>query len=116
MIDRACVGISDPAEIFAVSVRIIGRLGWTHPDLARFFVGAGLDVADQPVGLAPAGYVLSKLGSRRFSALHARSSSARPPAACWTAEGAPGSLGRRRRELRRRANVHNNVAWSQTKL
>ena len=53
MIDRACKGISDPAEIFAMSVRITGRLGWTHPDLARFLVGTGLDVLDQPVGLAP---------------------------------------------------------------
>ena len=53
MIDRACAGIADPAEIFAVSVRITGRLGWTHPDLARFLVGSGLEVLDQPVGLAP---------------------------------------------------------------
>lgn len=53
MIDSACVGIEDPAEIFAVSVRITGRLGWTHPELAHFLVGAGLEVLDQPVGLAP---------------------------------------------------------------
>lgn len=53
MIDRACVGISDPAELFATSVRITGRLGWTHPDLARFLTGAGLGVLAHPVGLAP---------------------------------------------------------------
>jgi AcrR family transcriptional regulator len=53
MIDRACVGISDPAELFAVSLRISGRLGWTHPALAEFLIGAGLDVLDMPVGLAP---------------------------------------------------------------
>jgi AcrR family transcriptional regulator len=53
MIDRACAGLSDPAEIFAVSFRISGRLGWTHPDIARFLTGAGLDLLDAPTGLAP---------------------------------------------------------------
>jgi AcrR family transcriptional regulator len=27
MIDRACAGIADPAEVFAVSFRMTGRLG-----------------------------------------------------------------------------------------
>jgi AcrR family transcriptional regulator len=73
MIDRACAGISDPAEIFAVSVRITGRLGWSHPELARFLVGAGLDVLDQPVGLAPRALRDIKAGQAagRFSALRA---------------------------------------------
>jgi AcrR family transcriptional regulator len=73
MIDGACAGISDQAEIFAVSVRITGRLGWTHPDLARFLVGAGLDVLDQPVGLAPRALRDVKAGQAagRFTALHA---------------------------------------------
>jgi AcrR family transcriptional regulator len=53
MIDRACAGIEDPAEVFAVSLRISGRLGWTHPDLARFLTGAGLEVLNTPRGLAP---------------------------------------------------------------
>jgi AcrR family transcriptional regulator len=53
MIDRACAGISDPAELFAVSFRISGRLGWTHPEIGRFLTGAGLDVLDDPRGLAP---------------------------------------------------------------
>jgi AcrR family transcriptional regulator len=53
MIDRACAGMSDPAELFAVSLRISGRLGWTHPEIARFLTGAGLDVLDTPRGLAP---------------------------------------------------------------
>jgi AcrR family transcriptional regulator len=30
MIDHACTAITDPAEVFAVSFRISGRLGWTH--------------------------------------------------------------------------------------
>jgi AcrR family transcriptional regulator len=53
MIDRACAGISDPAELFAVSLRISGRLGWTHPEIAGYLTGAGLDVLDYPRGLAP---------------------------------------------------------------
>lgn len=53
MIDRACAGIADPAEIFAVSFRISGRLGWTHPDMARFITGSGLSLLDAPTGLAP---------------------------------------------------------------
>ena len=53
MIDRACVGIADPAEVFAASFRISGRLGWTHPDMARFLTGAGLEVLDSTTGLAP---------------------------------------------------------------
>ncbi len=73
MIDRACAGIGDPAEIFAVSVRITGRLGWTHPDLARFLVGAGLDVLDQSVGLAPRALrdVRAGQAARRFTVLPA---------------------------------------------
>ncbi|HTS99242.1 MAG TPA: hypothetical protein VMI33_21755 [Streptosporangiaceae bacterium] len=46
MIDRASAGITDPAELFAVGLRISGRLGWTHPDIAGFLTGAGLDILD----------------------------------------------------------------------
>jgi AcrR family transcriptional regulator len=53
MIDRATGSITDPAELFAVGLRISGRLGWTHPDIAGFLTGAGLDALDIPVGLAP---------------------------------------------------------------
>ena len=53
LIDRASAGITDPAELFAVGTRITGRLGWTHPDIAGFLVGSGLDVLDIPSGLAP---------------------------------------------------------------
>jgi len=53
MIDRASAGITDQAERFAVGMRISGRLGWTHPDIAGFLTGAGLDALDIPVGLAP---------------------------------------------------------------
>jgi AcrR family transcriptional regulator len=53
MIDAACVGLGDPAEVFATSLRISGRLAWTHPDIAAFITGAGLDLLDAPRGLAP---------------------------------------------------------------
>jgi len=53
MIDRATASVTDPAEVFAVGLRISGRLGWTHPDIAGFLTGAGLDALDIPVGLAP---------------------------------------------------------------
>jgi AcrR family transcriptional regulator len=53
IIEVACTGVADPAEVFAVSFRISGRLGWTHPDLARFLAGRGLDLLDAPAGLAP---------------------------------------------------------------
>jgi hypothetical protein len=36
-----------------VGTRITGRLGWTHPEIAGFLAGAGLDVLDIPIGLAP---------------------------------------------------------------
>ena len=34
-------------------MRISGRLGWTHPEIAGFLTGAGLGVLDIPGGLAP---------------------------------------------------------------
>ena len=45
--------MTDPAQIFAMSYRISCRLGWTHPEIARFLVGAGLDILDSELGLAP---------------------------------------------------------------
>jgi AcrR family transcriptional regulator len=53
LIDEACAGISDPAEVFARSFRISARLGWTHPDIAHFITGAGLDLLDSANGLGP---------------------------------------------------------------
>jgi AcrR family transcriptional regulator len=53
MIDRAVGGITDPAELFAVGMRITGRLGWTHPEIAGFLTGAGLGILDSAHGLVP---------------------------------------------------------------
>jgi AcrR family transcriptional regulator len=51
VIDTACAGTHDPAEVFAISLRMSGRLAWTHPTVARFITGAGLDLLDSPSGL-----------------------------------------------------------------
>jgi len=53
LIDRASAGITDPAERYAVGTRITGRLGWTHPDIAGFLTGTGMNVLDIPGGLVP---------------------------------------------------------------
>jgi AcrR family transcriptional regulator len=53
VIDQACADISDPAEAFAVALRISGRLGWTRPDVARFLTGVGLEALNASRGLAP---------------------------------------------------------------
>jgi AcrR family transcriptional regulator len=53
ILDGACNGLDDPAQVFAVSLRISGRLAWTNPVLAQFIIGAGLDLLDAPGGLAP---------------------------------------------------------------
>ena len=53
MIDAACAGLDDPAQVFAVSLRISGRLAWTHPEIAGFVTGTGLDLLEAPRGLAP---------------------------------------------------------------
>jgi AcrR family transcriptional regulator len=53
MIDHACAGMEDPAEVVAASVRMTGRLCWSQPEVAQFLVGAGLDVLDAAAGLAP---------------------------------------------------------------
>jgi AcrR family transcriptional regulator len=53
MIDQAAAGVTDPAEVFSLSLRLSARLSWTHPDVARFITGASLGLLDAPDGLAP---------------------------------------------------------------
>ena len=67
MIDRASAGITDPAEVFSISLRLSARLSWTHPEVARFITGAGLDLLDAPGGLAPAPCETSRPGKPRVS-------------------------------------------------
>ena len=84
LIDRAAAGITDPAELFAVGTRISGRLGWTHPDIAGFLTGMGLDALDIPGGLAPRALRDIRAGQTagRFTCPTPRSRSAPWPAAC----------------------------------
>jgi AcrR family transcriptional regulator len=53
MLDAASADVQDPAHVFALCLRISGRLTWTHPDIARFITGAGLELLEAPRGLAP---------------------------------------------------------------
>jgi AcrR family transcriptional regulator len=53
MIDAGCADLRDPAEVFAASLRISGRLAWAHPEIAGFITGAGLELVEAPSGLSP---------------------------------------------------------------
>lgn len=53
LLDEACTGVEDPAQVFAVSLRMSGRLAWTNPTIAGFIIGAGLALLESPGGLAP---------------------------------------------------------------
>ena len=65
LIDRASAGITDPAELFAVGTRISGRLGWTHPDIAGFLTGMGLDAWTSPAAWRRAPCATSRPGRPR---------------------------------------------------
>src|SRR6266566_8963009 len=65
LIDRAAADITDPAERFVVGTRISGRLGWTHPDIAGFLTGAGLDALDIPAAWRRGRCATSRPGRRR---------------------------------------------------
>jgi AcrR family transcriptional regulator len=52
-LDVACGGIDDPVESFAARFRISGRVGRTHPELARFLTELGLAALTSRDGLAP---------------------------------------------------------------
>ncbi|WP_157472638.1 TetR/AcrR family transcriptional regulator [Frankia sp. EAN1pec] len=53
MLDKCAAGLDDPAEVFAVSVRLTGRLVPTHPQMARILTQTGLSYLDSDRGLAP---------------------------------------------------------------
>jgi hypothetical protein len=42
MIDGAVAGITDPAEVFSVSLRLSACLSWTHPALLTPFQAASV--------------------------------------------------------------------------
>lgn len=53
MLDELTADIEDPAEVFATSVRLTGRLVDTHPQIARILTRTGLPYLDSDKGLAP---------------------------------------------------------------
>lgn len=53
MRDEIVAGYDDPAEIFAVSFRMVGRLQRQAPELARALLNTGLGVLTHDQGLAP---------------------------------------------------------------
>ena len=52
-LDGLTAELSDPAEVFAVSVRLTGRLIRTHPQIARILARTGLSYLKDADGLAP---------------------------------------------------------------
>ncbi|WP_327590960.1 TetR/AcrR family transcriptional regulator [Nonomuraea sp. NBC_00507] len=53
LLDELTADIEDPAEVFAASVRLTGRLVETHPQIARVLTRTGLPYLDSDKGLAP---------------------------------------------------------------
>lgn len=53
MVDDATSGVADPAQTFALGLRVTGRMIWTHPEIASFITGGGLELLDASRGLAP---------------------------------------------------------------
>jgi AcrR family transcriptional regulator len=52
-LDRACEGIEDSAEIYAVGLRMTARLGQLQPAAARVLLQVGLEYISSPEGLSP---------------------------------------------------------------
>jgi AcrR family transcriptional regulator len=53
ILDKITVGIEDPAEVFATSVRITARFPKTQPEFAKIFVRTGQRLILSSSGLAP---------------------------------------------------------------
>ncbi|MEV6196345.1 helix-turn-helix domain-containing protein [Streptomyces sp. NPDC051920] len=53
LIDSITDGLDDPAEVFAVSVRLTFRLADTHPELTRVLRFGGLPYIHEDFGLGP---------------------------------------------------------------
>jgi AcrR family transcriptional regulator len=52
-LDRLTVGMEDPAQIFAQSFRLTGRLHRRNPELSRVLLNNGLNLVGSDKGLAP---------------------------------------------------------------
>ncbi|MEV6209099.1 TetR/AcrR family transcriptional regulator [Kitasatospora sp. NPDC051914] len=53
LLESVAGDLKDPAEIFAASVRLTGRLQRTHPQIARILVRTGMPYLTSDRGLAP---------------------------------------------------------------
>ena len=53
VLDGLTVGLDDPAQVFAQSFRLTGRLHRRHPELSKVLLGNGLRLAGSDKGLAP---------------------------------------------------------------
>ncbi len=53
LLERRTAGIEDPAEVFAVAVRLTAQLATTQPAVAEIFTQAGLTFLIADEGLAP---------------------------------------------------------------
>jgi AcrR family transcriptional regulator len=53
LLDRACAGMDDPAEVFAASVRLTLRLAVSHPEIAEILRLRGLHHIHATTGLGP---------------------------------------------------------------
>jgi AcrR family transcriptional regulator len=100
MIDRGSADITDPAERLSVGLRISGRLGWTHPDIAGFLTGTGLGTLDLPSGLGPRALRDIKAGQAagRFSFRDAEIASRSTSACSAHSEPLPHGAAYRRRQ------------------
>ena len=66
--DQIVAGYDDPAEVFAVSFRMVGRLQRQAPELARALLNSGMSVLTHDQGLAPRARrdIIAAKGAGRF--------------------------------------------------
>ncbi|NKY60858.1 TetR/AcrR family transcriptional regulator [Nocardia flavorosea] len=90
VLDRLTADLEDPAEVFARSFRITGRLHRRLPELSKVLLYNGLELANSAKGLAPRALRDIEAGARsgRFGAVRD------PQLALTTAAGATLCLGR----------------------
>ncbi len=53
LLDELTTGLDDPAQVFAQSFRLTGRLHRRHPELSKVLLHHGLELATSEYGLAP---------------------------------------------------------------
>ncbi|MEV4145482.1 TetR/AcrR family transcriptional regulator [Amycolatopsis sp. NPDC049691] len=53
LLDELTTGLDDPAQVFAQSFRLTGRLHRIHPELSKVLLHHGLELAASDRGLAP---------------------------------------------------------------